>query len=394
MLPQIDSAGTAGRSHPVPKLFDALLELQSRPPAAKDDGLCGYGPVPIVDNVPQIPPDIQVATHSALASLAAGLATRSTERERAMGLYLQGFTPSYGRCADDDETCQSAAREAAQNAIAQNRRDLIRLATTTADADVYALAIFSCPDYGKPGKSERGDCALLSYAQWARIEPDNAVPWLYLAAEAERRQDRSTLDAAFHRASQALYSDPHEDLIPALIASDATARLPPPIQADLAITLAGIQATLPLPNLFLLLHYCGLDGPVDPNRVQTCGNLAATLIEHDRSEIGAHMGARVAEQLDWAGPRLAALRDEAEAMEWQMLQRQQKWQMEDMRRIYSCDTLQSFRNNMRAQVQLGQSGRLRQDFAASGLSLSQAAQQWRAEKQRRIRLSQAQKPAQ
>jgi hypothetical protein len=41
-----------------------------------------------------------------------------------------------------------------------------------------------------------------------------------------------------------------------------------------------------------------------------------------------------------------------------------------------------------------QSGRSRQEFAASGLSPSQVAQQWRAEKQRRLRLSQAQKPAQ
>ena len=43
---------------------------------------------------------------------------------------------------------------------------------------------------------------------------------------------------------------------------------------------------------------------------------------------------------------------------------------------------------------LGQSGRLRQQFVASGLKTSQAAEQWRAEKQRRLQLSQAQKPAQ
>jgi hypothetical protein len=394
-LPKVDPTGPAARSHPVPKLFTALLERESPPPIAKDDGLCGYGPVPIVDDVPQVPADIQLAAYSALADLAASLARRSTERERALGLYFQRFAPSYGSCADDDKTCQFGAEEAARNTVAQSRRDLIRLATTTSDADVYALAIFSCPgEIGKPGKSESEDCALLSYAQWARIEPDNAVPWLYLASEAGRRRDSRALDAALYRASQAQYADPHQDQIPALIASDAMAALPPPIQSDLTITLSGIQATFPAPDLFLLLHYCGLDGQVDSNHMQTCGDLAATLIERDRSEIDGHFGTRIGEQLGWPAPRLANLRDEAEAMEWQMWERQKKRQREDLRRTYSCETLQWLRKNMLAQVQLGQSGRLRQDFAASGLKTSQAAEQWRAEKQRRLQLSQAQKPAQ
>jgi hypothetical protein len=365
------------------------------PPTAKDDELCGYGPVPIIDNIPQIPAEIQVAAYSALADLAASLARRSTERERALGLYFQRFAPSYGSCADDDKTCQFGAEEAVRNTVAQSRRDLIRLATTTSDADVYALAIFSCPgEIGKPGKSESEDCALLTYAQWARIEPDNAVPWLYLASEAGRRRDPRALDAALYRASQAQYADPHQDQIPALIASDAMAALPPPIQSDLAITLSGIQATFSAPDLFLLLHYCGLDGQIDSNRMQTCGDLAATLIERDRSEIDGHFGTRIGEQLGWPAPRLAALRDEAEAMEWQIWERQQRRQREDLRRTYSCDTLQWLRKNMLAQAQLGQSGRLRQEFAASGLKTSQAAEQWRAERQRRLQLSQAQKPAQ
>jgi len=361
---------------------------------AKGDRLCGYGPVPIVDDVPQVPADIQTAAQSALASLAASLAKRSSERERALGLFLQRFASSYGDCPEDDTTCQSALAEAVRNGVAQSRRDLIRLAMTTSDADAYALAVSSCREVNKPGKSESGECALVSYAQWARIEPDNAVPWLYLAAEAVRRRDASGLDAALYRASQAQYSDRHQDLIPALVASDEMTALPPPIQVDLTIMLLGIQATSPAPGLFLFLPYCGLDGPIDANRTQICGDLAAMLIERGRSEIDGHFGTRIGEQLGWSAPRLAALRDAAEAMEWQKWQRSQKWQREDLRHLYSCEMLQSLRKNSLAQVQLGQSGRLRQEFAASGLKTSQAAEQWRAEKQRRLQLSQAQKPAQ
>ncbi|HEV3017469.1 MAG TPA: hypothetical protein VGY49_00470, partial [Burkholderiaceae bacterium] len=110
--------------------------------------------------------------------------------------------------------------------------------------------------------------------------------------------------------------------------------------------------------------------------------------------VEGYFGTRIGEQLGWPPPRLAALRDVAEAMEWQKWQRSEKWQREDLRRVYSCEMLQSLRKNLLAQVQLGQSGSLRQEFAASGLKTSQAAEQWRAERQRRLQLSQAQKPAQ
>jgi hypothetical protein len=319
-----------------------------------------------------------------------------------MGLYLRTFAAGMaasaawqaenGACDRYDLPCMPALGQAMQSAAAESQQALVRLATTTSDADAYALAMSSCRR--SPGESPIGNCALLSAAQWARIEPDNAVPWLYLAAEAVRRRDASGLDAALYRASQAQYSDRHQDLIPALVASDEMTALPPPIQVDLTIMLLGIQATSPAPGLFLFLPYCGLDGPIDANRTQICGDLAAMLIERGRSEIDGHFGTRIGEQLGWAAPRLAALRDAAEAMEWQKWQRSQKWQREDLRHLYSCETLQSLRKNLLAQVQLGQSGRLRQEFAASGLKTSQAAEQWRAEKLRRMQLGQAQMPAQ
>jgi hypothetical protein len=401
-LPNMAQTGTAARLHPVPEPLAALLEWQSPPPNAKNEGLCGYGPVPIVGDIPQIPEEIHAASQLAGANLADSLAARTTDRERALGLYLRRFAPqsaitalnrAYSDCANTDEACQAAAAEALRNAN-ENRRALIQLATTTSDPDAYALAIFSCPgEPGKPGKSESGDCALLSYAQWARIEPDNAVPWLYLAADAERRRDRSGFEAALYRASQAQYSDLHEDQISGLIASDATVALPPAIQADLAIMLFGIQAAMPRPNLFVLLRYCGMDEQPDSNRVQTCGDLAATLIE-DGSPLEVHMGVSVAEQLGWAGPRLEALREQAEAMQWEMLQIQQKAQRWDERQLYSCESLQLFRRNAAARAQLGESGRLRHELAASGLTNSQAAEQWRAEIKRLRQLSEAQRPAQ
>jgi hypothetical protein len=304
-----------------------------------------------------------LAADSALDSFVADLAARSTDRERALGLYLQMVTARIA--AHGQQEVLSAA--------AKSQGALVRLATTTSDADAYALAIFSCTPGG--GNTANGDCALLSYPQWARIEPDNAVPWLYMAGDAEGRRDQSTVEEALYRASKARYSDPHLDRILGLVTSNATAALSPTVQIDLAGSLLSIQGGLPHPNLSVVMHYCGIAVRSDPNRVQTCGDLAATLIEHSRTAIEVLIGGRVAERVGWSYPRLAALRDEADAMRWQLRSPMQKSQQQ---MLSSCDSLQRLRHDMAAQVLFGESGRLRQELGASGVTTSQAAEQWRA----------------
>jgi hypothetical protein len=320
----------------------------------------------VADN-PHLALDLEaamLAADSAFGRLVADLTARSTARERALGLYLQMVTALHA---------EGHAGQDPLGVAAESQRALVRLATTTSDANAYALAIFSCaPQFGH---TANGDCGLLSYAQWARIEPDNAVPWLYLAGDAERRRDQSTVEEALYRASKARYSDPHLDQISGLVASDATAALSPTIQIDLAGSLLSIQGGLPHPNLSVVMHYCGIAAQLDPNHVQTCGDLAATLVEHSRTAIEVLTGGRVAERVGGTDPRLAALRDEADAMRWQLWP-VQKPQQEHM--LPNCDSLQRLRPNMVAEMQFGESGRLRQELAASGVTTTQAAERWRA----------------
>jgi hypothetical protein len=166
----------------------------------------------VLDGVPQIPPDIEAAAASELHRLAADLAARSTDRERATGTYLQMVAAAgaawraHRDCADGDEACQAAAAQAVSTATADSRRALVRLASTTSDADTYALAMHSCR--APAGQSSIDDCALLNNAQWARIEPDNAVPWLYLAADAGRRRDRGGVAIGSKIAERVGWNDP------------------------------------------------------------------------------------------------------------------------------------------------------------------------------------------
>ena len=384
----IARAGTSAQTHDFRAPFAVLFAGQSPLPASKGDELCGYGPVPVVDGIPQIPPEIETAAPSALGNLAADLAARSSERDRAMGMYLQivaagsaageASRRAHGDCADDDKACQSAADQAVVSATAESRRALVRLATTTSDPDAYALATYSCRSL--PGESASDDCALLSSAQWARIEPDNAVPWLYAAADAQRRHDRSTIEAALYRASQARYSDPHRDQVIRVFASDAVAAQPPAVQTQLALSLIGIHAALTFSGSGVVLtQYCSVAALADPSRVQTCGDLAATLIEHGRTEVEVWIGAKVAERIGTTDPRFSTLLDEADALKWQRSQWLKSMQ-EHEHGLLSCDSLQVLRRNAGAQAQFGESGRLRQELAASGVTTSQAAERWRAER--------------
>jgi hypothetical protein len=374
--------GPSPPSHEVAALSSASQQPSSGLPTAKDDELCGYGPVPVVDGIPQVPPEIERAAQSALGSLAADLSARSADRERAMGLYLQtiaagaAWSRTHPNCATDDGACEFDANRAAWDATADSRRVLVRLATSTSDPDAYALAIYSCRPW--PGVSSIGDCALLRNGQWARIEPDNAVPWLFVAGEAQQRGDRNAFETALNRASKARYSDPHLDQISKLLASDALAAQSPPIQMQLAISLLGIQAALPLPDFHALAQYCSGAAQTDPNGIQTCSDLASTLVEHGRTEVEVMVGGRIAEQIGSTNPRLSTLRDEADAIRWQWGQWLKSMRETDHRSL-TCNSLQALRRNAAVRAQLGESGRLYQQLAVSGLTASQAAERWRAD---------------
>jgi len=258
------------------------------------------------------------------------------------------------------------------------------VATTTTDPDAYALAEAACEPIGDTLKPE---CALLSYAQWARIESDNAIPWLYLAKEAQRRRDHSTFEAALDRASNSRYSDPRSDQILRLLESDAMDAQSPPVQAQLAVSLVGVWAAFAVPVPSGLMQYCGKPDQAN-SHVETCTNLAAILIGQSRTALEVSLGGRIAETIGRSDPRVATMRDLADAIRWQWSQHM-KSAVEESRTVFSCEGLQRLRRNMAAQAQLGEVGLLRQELADAGVSVSQTAERLRAEiRQQRAEIQQ------
>lgn len=89
-----------------------------------------------------------------------------------------------------------------------------RLAASSQDPFVYAIGMEACK-----GRStvDNGSCQLLSTAQWVRLDPDNAVPWRALAAEARERDEPQAEHAALQFAERAPRSDVHAGRLPLLV---------------------------------------------------------------------------------------------------------------------------------------------------------------------------------
>lgn len=112
-----------------------------------------------------------------------------------------------------------------------------RLAASSQDPFVYAIAMEACK--GRSA-SDAGSCQLLSPAQWVRLDPDNAVPWRALAAEARERNEPLAEHAALQFADRAPRSDVHAGRLPLLV-DKAMGAQAAPLQRTLALS-AGWSA--------------------------------------------------------------------------------------------------------------------------------------------------------
>lgn len=151
----------------------------------------------------------------------------------------------------------------------------------------------------------------------------------------------------------------------------------PPVRVLVAVALRGIRAALLIPNSTALRQYCSKLDQAN-SHVETCTDLASMLIEHGRTALDVFRGGRFVAAIGRNDPRLAALRDQADAIKWQWSQRSKSAE-EDSRKWFSCDGLQRLRRNAEAEARLGEAGLLRRDLADAGITVSQAAERWRAQ---------------
>jgi hypothetical protein len=334
------------------------------------------------------------AAEEVLAGMARELSNRPAPADRALGAYASmvaegqkaqiDFESKHPGCAEQEE-CRALEPQAVEQAAGPYREGLARLATTSNRAEVYALAFFACQSIDAPPSG--GQCSQLSADQWTRLEPDNAVPWLYAAAAAAKRGDPAAADEAIFRASQARSSDTHWSALSGLVRSPAWKAQPLEMQVALDAAVVGMTAAVSYPPYQTASKYCSLDAIKDPSRHQICADLATMLTERSDTLLSLALGTKMAERLDWPPDRLEALRNRKDAA-FEIARRNGGNDLQD------CESMRRILPWVENMLHYGELGALRRAIAASGRSESQLAQALRAVQRQSADLAKAKSGAQ
>lgn len=380
---------TAPRAtEPPPGAPPPLSPSRSAPTRENEVDVCGVGRLGGRDRHDAVAQGWQglQALHgdAARAVLAKGLASGRDERQRAAAAWwmaLQAreaaFADTAGRQGLDRESCverpscRDAARAAGDDAARAYTGALAQTAVSTHDPRVYAVALALC---GRAGPSAPAECGLLSLAQWARLDPDNAAPWLAAAREAAASGDDAAYAEAIHRATRSRVLDDGHAAMLGVLGQPWVEAQPAPVRA--AITSRWLDTVLAMP-MDLPTHanaWCR-DGAADANRRQLCEDLATLLLERSTSMIHLVAGRGIGRALGWSDERLAAAQREIDALHAVEFDRP------DVRDPLSCERIDEFRHRLVGRERLGgEVGSAREGLVRSGLdaaTLAARTREWR-----------------
>jgi hypothetical protein len=190
----------AGRAPPVttragPEKANARAAMQVPAPrettaTAVKDELCGVSESDSLRAAGNETLEQHVArlTEPAISRWKNSLASSEDLRRQAIGLALANARPrpSPGDAPSKDTPVNNS---------------LVLLAMQTDDPAIYSLALHQCLD--EDYAMSAGPCEALSWEHWAAIAPDNAIPWLWIAARANRISDAQGVETALANASAA-----------------------------------------------------------------------------------------------------------------------------------------------------------------------------------------------
>jgi len=274
-------------------------------------------------------------------------------------------------CEPNDGVCSQRADEMRALGDGASER-LARKAMRSADAVVYGWAYQVCRD----AAAEAPSCQLVSAAQWARISPGNAAPWLAMAADAKRRSDSAAVDQAMFQVANAERLDSALFVLPALLTHHAA---PDGADAVFALSLAvGAIGAVSVGDLGSgpALTYCNVAALADSNRRQTCERVAELFVKRSDTLLMHSIGTGIGSRLGWSGDRIQALRDERMAMAQVVMNVGR-----DMGRS-ACRSAMSDVRRIEVAARVGELESLRRVVAASGRTTAEVSAEMKAEARR------------
>ena len=321
------------------------------PPAhgADEIEVCGGGWVKV--------PDAQGATPERMELERAqfDLATQLTRRRAE---FLKGLRASPDELAvaaahlAESTTAHDAGDEAG---AATSREALLRIAFSTRNPQVYALAFKVCGG----GARQEGGCRMISARQWARLEPGNAAPWLFMLDDG-KGADRAALEDALHRMATATRSDLHPQAAAGALIDAAPPGEQPLLPVyEIVSRMMAVEAAVAVPAYQSVMAACQGEALTDANRAQACEGVATLWSERSTSLSERVLGVAMGRRLGWSSDRTDRLRGEYEAYVASLAGHSQA------EVTASCLGLRRELDNVRQQARIGESGVLRAWVTAS-----------------------------
>jgi hypothetical protein len=263
--------------------------------------VCGHGRIAIDPDDPYAASRyVSSLTDKAKGRWLSALLDSGDIRARAAGLYMvyvDGKRSGGGK---------------AQPIAEQSRDALVQLAAGAGDPAIYAMAVYACDTYSNAASSE--SCREISLKDWAKLDPDNAVPWLLLTGKAQKSNDLAAESTAFAEAAKARKVDDYNYSLYAYGAPDMPTDATPLERWFLASEVIGIEGATAQFHYSIGLKHCSADAVRDVQVRQQCNALAELLVSQGTTLIDLGMGAAIGNHVGWNKARLAGLAEERQAL--------------------------------------------------------------------------------
>lgn len=321
------------------RLLSGTTKSPAPKPASVTSGyeLCGLGRAPA-----QITPDalneyVFTLTQKTGDLWSSALLDSSDLRARAMGLLLRHAEARFQSPGTTDELAQKLPE--------QVREELVQLAAGGTDPVVYAAATWIC-ESGTSRASQTGACRRISLSGWARVDPDNAMPWLEVAMEDRSRGDLQAEAADFARAAAAHKSDFYQDSLLRAAFAEMPHDAMPLAEVAVAFKYVGILSAQPLLELSEASRFCSIEALHQSDRHESCDALARLWVSHGSSLLELGMGKALGRRLGWSVERLSQLDQEFESI--------RSLAREDASEPWSCQSVASNRRLLEGRAQQGE----------------------------------------
>jgi hypothetical protein len=243
-------------------------------------------------------------TQAAIRRWQSALAASEDARSQAIGLALSNAQPGPHMPTAEELV---PGNEPSKDTPTNNK--LVLLATESRDPAIYSLAIGQCRD--ATNDMAAGPCQGLSWEDWASIDPDNGMPWLWIAAKAEHAGDQQGVEEALDKASAASRIEAYGGAL-SVLALGALPRDSSALEKTVAWT--DVVAMLPAGPPLAILSLCSEAAIQQAPRKQQCAAIATTLAKQGSTVISQALASSLADRLGFPEDERAALKSERKTL--------------------------------------------------------------------------------